>query len=95
MSDDRVYLTYAQRAILAATLDALVYALMDNWELRVGDFDDTIGELRHYRGSPCVCGKPGSVLFSGSSVCPEHALEFGDQSNEVVTNSAPSQSPLV
>jgi hypothetical protein len=78
MNDDRVRLTYARRAILAATLDALVYALTENWELRTGDFDDIIGELRHYRGNPCMCGKPSSVVTGGSAFCSEHSPEFGD-----------------
>jgi hypothetical protein len=77
MSDDRVYLTYEQRSILAATLDALVYALMEDWELRTGDFDDIIEEVRHYRGSPCICGKPSGVVTGGKAFCPDHAPEFG------------------
>jgi len=76
--NDKVYLTYAQRSILAATLDALVYALVENWELRVGDFDDIISEVQHYRESPCVCGKPSAVVIGGSAFCPEHAPELAD-----------------
>lgn len=79
MSDGRVYLTYEQRGILAAILDAFVYALTENWELRTGDFDDILREVRHYRGSPCICGKPSSVATGGSAFCPDHALELGDK----------------
>ena len=78
MSDDRVYLRYEQRSILAAILDAFVYALTENRELRTGDFDDIISEVRHYRESPCICGTPSSVVSDGSAFCPDHAPEFGD-----------------
>jgi len=54
------------------------YALTENWEITVGDFDDIIREVRHYRERPCVCGKPSSVATGGSAFCPDHALEFGD-----------------
>ena len=78
MSDDKVYLTHEQREMLAATLDALAYALREHWELRVGDFQDVINEIAHFQQSPCVCGEPSGVAYSGSVFCPKHALEFGD-----------------
>jgi len=63
---------------LAATLDVFAAALREHRELRTGDLDDIIKEVRHFRGSPCVCGKPSNALNGGSVFCPEHALEFGD-----------------
>jgi hypothetical protein len=51
MSDGKVYLTPEQRDTLAVTLEALAYALRENWELRTGDLQDVIDDITEFQQS--------------------------------------------